>query len=107
MQLIDRLPILEFLYAKMNYLTKDCGGRQYLYGADRAEYDILERMEEMLESVPEIEDVEPVVRGAWEMRQFGYTCSVCGARCPMDSEGNGDCTPFRYCWNCGAKMQGA
>lgn len=106
MQLIDRLPLLEELYAKMSELTKHRGGRQFLYGTDRYEYETLEHMEEMLESVPEIEDVAPVVHGKWERRQFGYTCSVCGARCLMDAEGNGDCTPFRYCYHCGAKMEG-
>lgn len=62
MELIDKTPLLEMISEKQSELTAHRGGRNFLYGDDRDEYDRLERMAEMIENASVIEDVAPVVR---------------------------------------------
>lgn len=87
MELIDRTPLLEILDEQKFELTRHRGGRQFLFEDDVAEYDFLERMQEMLENAPIIEDAAPVVHGHWVLdaeqgscRDFHVKahCSECG-----------------------------
>lgn len=64
-------------------------------------------------------DVAPVVHGRWEWfdeetgtpstgyeREFGWRCSHCGEELPDDYDDPDDSPTFRFCYNCGAKMDG-
>ncbi len=64
-KLIDKENLIEKIDDKKNELTKHCGVRSFLYGEDRDEYDWLDRLAEMVESEPDIEDVAYVKRGKW------------------------------------------
>lgn len=61
-------------------------------------------IEDMIESIPVVE-AEPVKHGRW-IRMIGddYECSECKAavwsRPPYPTE------RYKYCWSCGAKMDG-
>ena len=48
-------------------------------------------------------DAVPVVRGEWIERALRPTCSLCGF---SGSLINAPISPFKYCPNCGAKMDG-
>lgn len=56
-------------------------------------------------------DVEPVKHGKWEFKGFNVHCSSCGVRnknaavC-VGSEGKFVREPFKYCPDCGARMDG-
>lgn len=72
----------------------------------------------------EIEDAPaangaPVVYGRWEWfdedvgtpvtgyeREWGWRCSHCGEELPDDYDDPDDSPKFRFCYNCGAKMDG-
>lgn len=62
-------------------------------------------------------DVAPVVHGRWEWfdedvgtpvtgyeREWGWRCSHCGEELPDDYDDPDDSPKFRFCYNCGAKM---
>lgn len=64
-------------------------------------------------------DVAPVVHGRWEWfdeetgtpftgyeREWGWRCSYCGEELPDDYDDPDDSPTFRFCHNCGAKMDG-
>lgn len=64
-------------------------------------------------------DVAPVVHGRWEWfdeetgtpftgyeREWGWRCSYCGEELPDDYDDPDDSPTFRFCPNCGAKMDG-
>lgn len=64
-------------------------------------------------------DVAPVVHGRWEWfdgdvgtpvtgyeREWGWRCSHCGENLPDDYDDPDDSPKFRFCYNCGAKMDG-
>ena len=64
-------------------------------------------------------DVAPVVHGRWEWfnedvgtpatgyeREWGWRCSHCGGELPDDYDDPDDSPTFRFCYNCGAKMDG-
>lgn len=64
-------------------------------------------------------DVAPVVHGRWEWfdedvgtpvtgyeREWGWRCSHCGEELPDDYDDPDDSPKFRFCYNCGAKMDG-
>lgn len=46
-------------------------------------------------------DVAPVVRGEWIERAYRPTCSLCGFGGSLI---DAPISPFKYCPNCGAKM---
>ena len=48
-------------------------------------------------------DAVPVVRGEWIERALRPTCSLCGF---SGSRIDAPISPFKYCPNCGAKMDG-
>jgi len=48
-------------------------------------------------------DAVPVVRGEWIERALRPTCSLCGF---SGSLIDAPISPFKYCPNCGAKMDG-
>lgn len=73
---------------------------------------------DLVDSVP-IVDVAPVVHGRWEWidedvgtpvtgyeREWGLRCSHCGEELPDDYDDPDDSPKFRFCYNCGAKMDG-
>lgn len=73
---------------------------------------------DLVDSVP-IVDVAPVVHGRWEWidedvgtpvtgyeREWGWRCSHCGEELPDDYDDPDDSPKFRFCYNCGAKMDG-
>lgn len=73
---------------------------------------------DLVDSVP-IVDVAPVVHGRWEWidedvgtpvtgyeRAWGWRCSHCGEELPDDYDDPDDSPKFRFCYNCGAKMDG-
>lgn len=62
-------------------------------------------------------DVAPVVHGRWEWfdeetgtpstgyeREWGWRCSHCKEELPDDYDDPDDRPAFRFCYNCGAKM---
>ena len=62
-------------------------------------------------------DVAPVVHGRWEWfdeetgtpstgyeREWGWRCSHCAEELPDDYDDPDDSPAFRFCYNCGAKM---
>lgn len=64
-------------------------------------------------------DVAPVVHGRWEWfdedvgtpvtgyeREWGWRCSHCGEELSDDYDDPDDSPTFRFCYNCGAKMDG-
>lgn len=64
-------------------------------------------------------DVAPVVHGRWEWfdeetgtpstgyeREWGWRCSHCREELPDDYDDPDDSPAFRFCYNCGAKMDG-
>lgn len=64
-------------------------------------------------------DVAPVVHGRWEWfdedvgtpvtgyeREWGWRCSHCREELPDDYDDPDDSPKFRFCYNCGAKMDG-
>lgn len=64
-------------------------------------------------------DVAPVVHGRWEWfdeetgtpstgyeREWGWRCSHCKEELPDDYDDPDDRPAFRFCYNCGAKMDG-
>ena len=64
-------------------------------------------------------DYAPVVHGRWEWfdedtwtpltgyeREWGWRCSCCGEELPDDHDDPDDSPTFRFCSNCGAKMDG-
>lgn len=72
----------------------------------------------MLADMP-FADVAPVVHGRWEWfdedvgtpvtgyeREWGWRCSHCGEELPDDYDSPDDSPKFRFCYNCGAKMDG-
>ena len=78
--------------------------------------DCLMRCKSMVSCFPAA-DVAPVVHGRWEWfdedtgtpitgyeREWGWRCTHCKEELPDDYD-DPDCRPkFRYCCNCGAKM---
>ena len=77
-----------------------------------------EMSEEEFDQFP-VSDVAPVVRGRWEWfdedvgtpvtgyeREWGWRCSHCGEELPDDYDDPDDSPTFRFCYNCGAKMDG-
>lgn len=56
-----------------------------------------------IEAVPAA-DVAPVRHGEWIERAWRPTCSLCGF---SGSLIDAPISPFKYCPNCGAKMDGA
>lgn len=73
---------------------------------------------DLVDSVP-IVDVAPVVHGRWEWfdeetgmpstgyeREWGWRCSHCKEELPDDYDDPDDRPAFRFCYNCGAKMDG-
>ena len=63
--------------------------------------------------------VAPVVHGRWEWfdedvgtpvtgyeREWGWRCSNCGEELSDDYDDPDDSPTFRFCYNCGAKMDG-
>lgn len=83
---------------------------------DAAPY--FEKAAQMLEKLPAA-DVAPVVHGRWEWfdeetgtpstgyeREWGWRCSHCGEELPDDYDDPDDSPAFRFCYNCGAKMDG-
>ena len=59
-------------------------------------------VKQAIEAVPAA-DVAPVVRGEWIERAWRPTCSLCGF---SGSLIDAPISPFKYCPNCGAKMDG-
>lgn len=66
-----------------------------------------------------VADVAPVVHGRWEWfdeetgtpstgyeREWGWRCSHCKEELPDDYDDPDDRPAFRFCYNCGAKMDG-
>lgn len=64
-------------------------------------------------------DVAPVVHGRWEWfdeetgtpstgyeREWGWRCSHCKEELPDDYDDPDDRPAFRFCYNCGAMMDG-
>lgn len=83
---------------------------------DAAPY--FEKAAQMLEQLPAA-DVAPVVHGRWEWfdeetgtpstgyeREWGWRCSHCKEELPDDYDDPDDRPAFRFCYNCGAKMDG-
>lgn len=78
----------------------------------------IETVLEYAENLPAA-DVAPVVHGQWEWfdedtgtpitgyeREWGWRCTHCKEELPDDYD-DPDCQPkFKYCHNCGAKMDG-
>ncbi len=56
-----------------------------------------------VENCPTI-DAVPVVRGEWEVDEFGYKCSACDEYIPSPEEG--ETVTDAFCRNCGARMDG-
>lgn len=103
---IDRAVCLSILRAKANMAVL----------MDAAPY--FEKAAKMLEKLPAA-DVVPVVRGRWEWfdeetgtpftgyeREWGWRCSCCGEELPDAYDDPDDSPTFRFCHNCGAKMDG-
>lgn len=93
-------------------------GRGYVYGSDREKYDNWDEIIDALENIPAA-DVAPVVHGRWEWfyeetgtpftgyeRECGWRCSHCLEELPDDYDDPDDIPTFRFCYNCGAKMDG-
>ena len=73
-------------------------------GADNTEA-VKRCLQEILDDVRNSPEIDPVRHGKWELKDSGFHhCSVCGgtpsayARVYIPVEG------FRYCTNCGARM---
>lgn len=77
-----------------------------------------EKFEGAINGIPAA-DVAPVVHGRWEWfdedvgtpvtgyeREWGWRCSHCGEELPDDYDDPDDSPTFRFCYNCGAKMDG-
>lgn len=77
-------------------------GRGYVYGTDREKYDAWDEIIDALENIPSA-DVAPVVHGRW----VDGKCSNCGVDIPTDDAHDAifenEC---RFCYYCGAKMDG-
>ena len=89
-----------------------------------AKYEIGERQQGILGCAETVRmcqaaDVTPVVHGRWEWfdedvgtpvtgyeRECGWRCSHCGEELPDDYDDPDDSPKFRFCYNCGAKMDG-
>lgn len=93
-------------------------GRGYVYGSDREKYDAWDEIVDALENIPAA-DVAPVVHAQWEWfdeetgtpftgyeREWGWRCSHCAEELPDDYDDPDDSPTFRFCYNCGAKMDG-
>ena len=72
----------------------------------------------LIEKVPTV-DAVLVVHARWEWfdeetgtpstgyeREWGWRCSHCGEELPDDYDDPDDSPTFRFCYNCGAKMDG-
>lgn len=86
--------------------------RHAVYGSDREKFDAWEEIIEAFEAIPAA-DVQPVRHGRWarlDKRRGSYLfyCSECGGRAYY-VHGVRKSEPvcgYRYCPNCGAKMDG-
>ena len=97
-------------------LLRSLGNREY-----RKEKGTIQDAIKMI-SYPEYTpaaDVAPVVHGRWEWfdeetgtpstgyeREWGWRCSHCKEELPDDYDDPDDRPAFRFCYNCGAKMDG-
>lgn len=99
MRLIDADALMRQLEKKRS----EPGKQRYTKGFN----DALMRFRSMIHSAPTIE-AEPVRHGRWEeedersaYKDFLVSCSECGAF--LDERNT---SHFRYCYKCGAKMEG-
>lgn len=69
--------------------------KELLIGLDSLPWE--EEVDDLVNSLPTIE-AAPVVHGEWIKETVLSKCSVCGFRLGADT--------YRYCPNCGAKMDG-
>ncbi len=77
-------------------------GRGYVYGSDREKYDAWDEIIDALKNIPSA-DVAPVIHARWVEGK----CSNCGVDIPTDDAHDAifesEC---RFCYYCGAKMDG-
>lgn len=93
---IDRQALMEFPI-RANHYDKEHGDEHFILG--------VETVLEYAEQLP-VADVKPVKHGRWieKMTPYGsryFECSNCGAH-----ENKHTAIKGRYCWGCGAKMDG-
>lgn len=96
----------------------DAGG---YYGGAQKLPDGLFEPEDIIASIENAPaaDVAPVVHGRWEWfdeetgtpstgyeREWGWRCSHCKEELPDDYDDPDDRPAFRFCYNCGAMMDG-
>ena len=99
-------------YIKRDVVTKGIMAAKWVDGYDGA------MAMEIAASAPAA-DVAPVVHGRWEWfdeetgtpstgyeREWGWRCSHCREELPDDYDDPDDSPTFRFCYNCGAKMDG-
>jgi hypothetical protein len=117
MRLINADALWEIFREEQNSLTARCGGYLFLDDEDRAEYNRLEITLAYIENAPEV-DAVPVVRGEWKLDSndddlgMSYWCSACNFHLSDDLFYSGykngrwiENGVFKYCPNCGAKME--
>lgn len=76
--------------------------RNSVYGSDRETFDDWQEILDEIDAIPAA-DVAPVRYGEWIERAWRPTCSLCGF---SGSLIDAPILPFKYCPNCGAKMDG-
>ena len=99
-------------YIKRNVVTKGIMAAKWMDGYDGA------MAMEIAASAP-VADVAPVAHGRWKWfceetgtpstgyeSEWGWRCSHCGEELPDDYDDPDDIPTFRFCYNCGAKMDG-
>ena len=96
---IEREMVVSIIEAKQKELCPAGKyGRNYVYGAEREEFDNWEEIIDAFCGIPAA-DVAPVRHGRWIEDDDGYGqhCSECGMDYYVEK--------YRYCPNCGAKME--
>lgn len=95
------------------------GAKQFGEGSWSENYcEGLYEATELINDIPTA-DVAPVVHGRWEWFdektgtpstgyeiEYGWRCSHCKEELPDDYDDPDDSPTFRFCYNCGAKMDG-
>jgi hypothetical protein len=116
-RLIDANALSEKIGNMKNEITYNRGGYRYCNEDEKNEWDKLDGFDSLVCDAPTVDAVE-VVHGRWEWYtdrcedlflgcddDYGWRCSKC--KVPLDDEDDPEVMPtFRYCPNCGAKMDG-
>lgn len=95
MELIKKSHAVSIIKTAYDDLAQD-----YAYAAA----DLLKKYVDEMQSEPAVDSV-PVVHGRWERNRVYVTCNHC-RKAYMDRNGMISPVTYKYCPNCGAKMDG-